>query len=191
MGGIPKTQLTVGKALEIAKDNQNGQVPPAVTTMLERSISDIWRRIQAQPASYVMTKDQFAVFTYYRGRYDITKVIHPPSMELGRPRPAPPQPLYRLLVAGHQLADKSFQAPAAIVFGLLIHSDTLPTSSTPFSIATPSPWDATKPAARPHPLKVSAGPYIRPPLYLSWLAATIVAPSLGGRNVHNAPRISR
>jgi len=70
MGGSPTTQLTLAKALEIAKDNQNGQVPPAVTTMLERNISDIWRRIQAQPASYVMTKDQFAVFNYYRGRYD-------------------------------------------------------------------------------------------------------------------------
>lgn len=74
MGGSPATQLTLSRALEIAKDNQNGQVPSAVTAMLERSNSDIWRRIQAQPATYVMTKDQFAVFNYYRARYDNNSV---------------------------------------------------------------------------------------------------------------------
>ena len=70
MGGSSTNQLTLTKALEIAKDNQNGQIPSAVTTLLERSIGDTWRKIQAQPNTYVMTKDQFAVFSYYRGRYD-------------------------------------------------------------------------------------------------------------------------
>lgn len=70
MGSSSNTQLTVAKALEVAKENQNGQIPPAVTTLLERHISDIWRRIQAQPSTYVMTKEQFAVFNYYRSRYD-------------------------------------------------------------------------------------------------------------------------
>lgn len=70
MGSSSNTQLTVAKALEVAKENQNGQIPPAVTTLLERNISDIWRRIQGQPSTYVMTKEQFAVFNYYRSRYD-------------------------------------------------------------------------------------------------------------------------
>jgi len=74
MGGPSGNQLTLAKALEIAKENQNGQIPPAVNTLLERSISDTWRRIQAQPNTYIMTKDQFAVFTYYRARYDNNSV---------------------------------------------------------------------------------------------------------------------
>lgn len=70
MGGQASNQLTVANALEIAKENQNGQIPPAVTQMLERTIGDIWRRIQAQPSTYVMKKEEFAVFTYYRSRFD-------------------------------------------------------------------------------------------------------------------------
>ena len=69
MGGSSTSQLTTAKALEIAKDNESGQIPPAVTTLLERSVSDIWRRIQAQPTTYMMTKEQYAVFNYYRSRY--------------------------------------------------------------------------------------------------------------------------
>lgn len=70
MGGQASNQLTVAKALEIAKENQNGQMPPAVTQLLERNIGDIWRRIQAQPSTYVMKREEFAVFTFYRSRYD-------------------------------------------------------------------------------------------------------------------------
>lgn len=70
MGGQASNQMTVANALAIAKENQNGQIPVAVTHVLERSIGDIWRRIQAQPSTYVMTKDEYAVFLYYRTRYD-------------------------------------------------------------------------------------------------------------------------
>ena len=70
MGGSSTGPLTLAKALEIAKDNQNGPLPPAVTSLLERSVTETWRLIQAQPNSYVMTKDQYAVFNYYRARYD-------------------------------------------------------------------------------------------------------------------------
>ena len=70
MGGQASNQLTVANALDIAKENQNGTIPPAVTQLLERNIGDIWRRIQAQPSTYVMKQEEFAVFTYYRSRYE-------------------------------------------------------------------------------------------------------------------------
>lgn len=70
MGGHTSDSMTVANALEMAKENQNGQIPPGVTQMLERNIGDIWRRIQAQPSTYVMSEEEFAVFTYYRSRYD-------------------------------------------------------------------------------------------------------------------------
>ncbi len=62
-------QLTMARALEIIRNNEEGQVHPSVTVVLERAIGDIWRKIQAQPTSYVMSKDEFAVFNYYRNRF--------------------------------------------------------------------------------------------------------------------------
>ncbi|KAI4166660.1 MAG: hypothetical protein LQ343_007861 [Gyalolechia ehrenbergii] len=70
-GGNPATtnQLTPAKALEIAKNCEDGSVPPSVTAVLERAISELWQRIQAQPATYVMNKEEFIVFNYYRSRF--------------------------------------------------------------------------------------------------------------------------
>ena len=68
MGGSGN-QLTLEKALEIAKD-PNQSTPTPVTAMLERKIAEIWQRVQARPTSYVMTRDEFAVFSYFRSRYN-------------------------------------------------------------------------------------------------------------------------
>ena len=70
MGGQASNQMTVANALVIAKENQNGQIPTAVTQVLEKNIGDIWKRIQAQPSTYLMKKEEYAVFAYYRTRYD-------------------------------------------------------------------------------------------------------------------------
>ena len=69
MGGSSGIHLTLGKALELAKD-PNQPTPPPVTAMLERKMAEIWQRIQARPTSYVMTRDEFAVFSYFRSSYD-------------------------------------------------------------------------------------------------------------------------
>lgn len=63
------SQLTPAKALEIAKNCEDGSVPPSVTAVLERAVSDLWRRIQTQPTTYVMNKEEFVVFNYYRSRF--------------------------------------------------------------------------------------------------------------------------
>lgn len=62
-------QLTVAKALDIVRNNEEGQVHPSVTTVLEKAVGDVWRRIQAQPTTFVMNRDEFAVFNYYRNRF--------------------------------------------------------------------------------------------------------------------------
>lgn len=69
MGGSGGNQLTLEKALDLAKD-ANQPTPPAVTAMLERKINEIWQRVQARPTSYVMTTDEFKIFSYFRGRYN-------------------------------------------------------------------------------------------------------------------------
>ena len=68
------SQLTVARALEIVRNNEEGQVHPSVTAVLEKAIGDIWRRIQAQPTTYIMNRDEFAVFNYYRNRFKDSQV---------------------------------------------------------------------------------------------------------------------
>ncbi len=63
------SQLTLPKALEIAKKSWNGDVDPAVTTFLDLSMYNIWQRVQAQPSTYLFTKEEFAVFNYHRGAF--------------------------------------------------------------------------------------------------------------------------
>jgi hypothetical protein len=59
----------VAQALEIARDSAEGAGSPTVSATLETALAAIWRRIQARPASYVMTRDEFAVFNYFQHRF--------------------------------------------------------------------------------------------------------------------------
>ncbi|MCJ1485979.1 hypothetical protein MMC06_006155 [Schaereria dolodes] len=68
------SQLTVPRALEIARNTDSNDIHPAVQSILQRAIGEIWRRIQAQPNSYIMSKDEFAVFNYYRGNFSQSDV---------------------------------------------------------------------------------------------------------------------
>lgn len=61
---------SVAQALEIARDSAEGARDPAVVRILETALSEIWGNIQAQPASYVMTREEFAVFNYFQERFE-------------------------------------------------------------------------------------------------------------------------
>lgn len=65
--------LTIQKALEIAR-NSESTVDPAVREFLERTLQDLWTKIQDQPDSYLMNKDEFALFNYYRDRFTTSTV---------------------------------------------------------------------------------------------------------------------
>lgn len=69
MGSTSDDQMTLAKALEIIQNNEAGQHPAAVNTVLERAAGEIWHRILAQPTTYVMTKDEFTIFNRYRARF--------------------------------------------------------------------------------------------------------------------------
>ena len=62
-------QPSISRALEIVRNTEGTVTDSAATAVLERAISTIWQRIQAQPDSYVMDKTEFAVFNYYRSRF--------------------------------------------------------------------------------------------------------------------------
>ena len=64
------SQFMLSTAIEIARQNQHGDIDPAVTTFLEQTMDAIWQRVRAQPTTYLFTKEEFAVFTYYRDRFD-------------------------------------------------------------------------------------------------------------------------
>lgn len=60
---------TVAQALEIARDSPEGAQDPTVISILENALTDIWRKIEAHPTSYVMTRGEFAVFNYFQDRF--------------------------------------------------------------------------------------------------------------------------
>lgn len=61
--------LNYQRAIDIAR-NTEGDLDPSVATYLDTAVQDIWANINAYPDSYVLTKDEFAVFNYYRGRFE-------------------------------------------------------------------------------------------------------------------------
>jgi uncharacterized lipoprotein YmbA len=74
MGGNTTTNvdgvgnLNYQRALDIAR-NTEGDLDPNVRDYLERALNDIWARIQQHPDSYLLTKDEFAVFNFYIQRF--------------------------------------------------------------------------------------------------------------------------
>ena len=61
--------LTYQRALDLAR-NAEGDLDPNVSQYLEKALDDIWANITAQPESYVLSKDEFAVFNFYAQRFE-------------------------------------------------------------------------------------------------------------------------
>ena len=61
--------LTYQRAIDIAR-NSEGTLDPSVSAYLERAVEDIWTKINGEPDSYLLDKDEFAVFNFYRQRYE-------------------------------------------------------------------------------------------------------------------------
>jgi hypothetical protein len=59
----------VRRALDRARNSDDGRVDPQISTILETAIGELWRKIQAQPDSYVLSRDEFALFNYFRERF--------------------------------------------------------------------------------------------------------------------------
>lgn len=65
--------LNYQRAVDIAR-NTEGDLDPAVSAYLETALSEIWSRITMEPENYIMSKDEFAVFNFYRGRFEENEV---------------------------------------------------------------------------------------------------------------------
>ncbi|ORY10897.1 hypothetical protein BCR34DRAFT_485022 [Clohesyomyces aquaticus] len=67
--------ISLQRALDIARDSEDGRVDPALQGYLERKLGEVWARVLAQPQAYVFTKEEFSLFNYYRARFGETDPI--------------------------------------------------------------------------------------------------------------------
>ncbi|KAF2490871.1 hypothetical protein BU16DRAFT_469797 [Lophium mytilinum] len=65
--------LTVQRALDIARNSEGG-VDPVISSFLEKAILDLWARLHAQPNTYILSKDEFALFNYFRARFQSSDI---------------------------------------------------------------------------------------------------------------------
>lgn len=64
----------MAKMLEIARDSAEGAMDPTVNRVLESALDRTWSKVKAQPDSYVMTRDEFAIFNYFQQRFAGDKI---------------------------------------------------------------------------------------------------------------------
>lgn len=63
--------ITVAEALEIARDYHPEQARDRqVVQVLNDAIAQIWGKLQASPQSYVLTRDEFAVFNFFQHQFE-------------------------------------------------------------------------------------------------------------------------
>lgn len=57
------------EALEIARETEDGMRDPTIRNLLETAITRIWNKVLEQPDSYIMAKDEFAIFNFFQHRF--------------------------------------------------------------------------------------------------------------------------
>jgi hypothetical protein len=65
--------LDIQRALDIAR-NTEGDLDHSVEKYLEDQLADVWIRLESRPNTYVLSKDEFAIFNYFVGRYQDSEV---------------------------------------------------------------------------------------------------------------------
>ncbi|SCN88551.1 uncharacterized protein FFB20_08331 [Fusarium fujikuroi] len=59
----------VPQSLEIACESPDGASYPSIREILESALEEIWAKVQNQPDSYIMMRDEFAVFNFFQHRF--------------------------------------------------------------------------------------------------------------------------
>ncbi|KAI0141664.1 hypothetical protein GGR57DRAFT_400264 [Xylariaceae sp. FL1272] len=57
------------QALEIARESPDGARDPTISSILESALANIWGKVQAHPDSYIMSRDEFAIFNLFQHRF--------------------------------------------------------------------------------------------------------------------------
>ncbi|KAL5472521.1 hypothetical protein PMIN07_000749 [Paraphaeosphaeria minitans] len=66
--------LTLGQAVHLAQ-NSPGGVDQRLAQHLERKLAEVHAKIKAQPHSYILAQDEFALVNYYRSRFGDSEII--------------------------------------------------------------------------------------------------------------------
>ncbi|KAI8624822.1 hypothetical protein F5Y19DRAFT_480201 [Xylariaceae sp. FL1651] len=64
----------VVQALEIARESPDGARDPTISNLLESALASIWGKVHAQPDSYIMSRDEFAIFNFFQHRFQGNKM---------------------------------------------------------------------------------------------------------------------
>lgn len=75
MADLPSQDgLTLRQAMDIVQGPDGNQVDPYVIAYLERVYGQIWARIQDQPDTYLLSRDEFACFNFFQQRHQGSEV---------------------------------------------------------------------------------------------------------------------
>ncbi|KAF1960135.1 hypothetical protein CC80DRAFT_286415 [Byssothecium circinans] len=66
--------VALGDAVRIAQNSESG-VDPRLAQYLERKLGEVWAKLQAQPNSYILPPDEFALINYYRSRFGNSDIV--------------------------------------------------------------------------------------------------------------------
>jgi hypothetical protein len=66
----------VARALKMAQDNPAGEIDSTTSSILEDAFAQICSEIQLHPDSYIMTQDDFAVFSHFQNRFQGNKAAN-------------------------------------------------------------------------------------------------------------------
>ncbi|KAF4990475.1 hypothetical protein FGRMN_8447 [Fusarium graminum] len=60
---------SVAQALEIARESPDGSSDPTISKILEAALARAWQKVTDRPDSYVMSREEFAVFNFFQHRF--------------------------------------------------------------------------------------------------------------------------
>ncbi|KAH7094445.1 peptide-N4-(N-acetyl-beta-glucosaminyl)asparagine amidase A [Paraphoma chrysanthemicola] len=66
--------LSLGQAVHVAQNSEGG-VDQNLARFLETKLASVWAKLNAQPTSYVLPPDEFALLNYYRTRFGDNEIV--------------------------------------------------------------------------------------------------------------------
>ena len=66
--------LSLGQAVKHAQNSEGG-VDQRLANHLEKKLSEVCARLEAQPNTYILPPDEFALVNYYRSRFGESELI--------------------------------------------------------------------------------------------------------------------
>jgi len=66
--------VSLAQAVRIAQNSEGG-VDQQLALFLEKRLAEVWSKLNAQPHTYILLSDEFALMNYYRPRFGDNETI--------------------------------------------------------------------------------------------------------------------